>query len=503
MKKTIYLLLLSTISLTSCNQNKDVQVETPNVIVILADDMGYGDIQYYNKESKISTPNLNQLCEEGMMFTDAHTNSAVCTPTRYGLLTGRYAWRTRLKRGVLSGYSDHLIESSTMTIASLLKSKGYNTAVIGKWHLGQDLPWTQQVPAKANSLNYISNIEELDYTKSVQNGPNTIGFDYSYIIGGSLDMGPYVYFENGMATMVPDSLCPKVNFPAYIRSGETATDFNHQTAMDNFTERAITYISKQAQSENPFFLYFPLTGPHKPALPAERFIGKSGLGPYGDMVMQVDWTVGKVIQTLKETGIEENTLVIYTSDNGSYMYEYEAGEPSHESKPWIQGFAQDQHRANYVWRGTKADIYEGGHRVPFIVKWPSKIEPLTTSNQLIATNDVLATLAQIVGVKLENDEGEDSYSFYRELLGYNNDARPPLIHHSVNGTFSLREGEWKLIASDGSGGRQNPKGKPFQKPYQLYAIDQDPTEQMNVIDKYPHIAEQMIRQLEEIKNDDN
>ena len=225
-------------------QNKETNI-LPNIVVILADDMGFGDIQAYNSNSNIPTPNLNGICEQGMMFTDAHTNSAVCTPTRYGLLTGRYAWRTRLKGWVLSGYSDHLIDTARSTIASLAKSKGYYTGVIGKWHLGLDLNWNEgSQPTQADRLLYIPEQDAIDYSVPVKNGPNDLGFDYSFIVSGSLDMGPYAYFENGKATAIPDSLCPFSDFPAYIREGEIAPDFSHQNAQDKFTQKAIEYIEQ-------------------------------------------------------------------------------------------------------------------------------------------------------------------------------------------------------------------------------------------------------------------
>ena len=322
-KSFIFLPLLFLIF--SCQQSeKEVN---PNIILILADDMGFGDIQAYNIDSKIKTPNLNSLAEEGMIFTDAHTNSSVCTPTRYGLLTGRYAWRTRLKKHVLSGYSDHLIDPSRTTIASMLKKQGYNTGVVGKWHLGLDYPWISgSAPEGFNGLNYCAE-DEIDYTKPVKNGPNDLGFDYSFLVPGSLDMSPYVYIENGLATAIPDSISPRVEFPAYTRRGEIAPDFTHESALDKLTEKAVSFIHKHAEKEDPFFLYFPLTGPHKPALTPERFKGKSGFGPYGDLVMQVDWTVGQVLKALEKANVKENTLVVYTSDNGSYMYRIDPDSP--------------------------------------------------------------------------------------------------------------------------------------------------------------------------------
>lgn len=484
------------ILLFSCKE--EMKSSQPNIIIILADDMGYGDVQAYNPNSKILTPNLNSLAEEGMKFTDAHTNSSVCTPTRYGLLTGRYAWRTRLKRGVLSGYSDHLIDNSRTTIASMLKKKGYNTAVVGKWHLGLDYPWKSGNPPEGvDGLNYCAE-DEIDYTNPVKNGPNELGFDYSFLVPGSLDMSPYVYIENGLATAQPDSISPKVNFPAYTRRGEIAPDFTHHTALDQLAKKAVQYIDDQAKNQKPFMLYFPLTGPHKPALVPERFKGKSGHGPYGDLVMQVDWTVGQVLKALERNEIEQNTLVLYTSDNGSYMFRIEEGLPDHLDDEQVQGFHIDQRQSNFIWRGTKADIYDGGHRVPFMIKWPQKIEKGTTSQSTICLTDVFASLAGITGYLLTDDEGPDSYSFVSLLQGEADHQRPPVIHHSVNGTFSIRQGKWKMILSEGSGGRQKPAGKPFGKPYQLYDMEKDPSEQQNVYVEHPDVTDIMNKQFDQI-----
>lgn len=503
MYKTAYLLIVTSI-IFSCKMEKpssDQLSVLPNIIIILADDMGYGDIQAYNPESEIATPNLNSLADEGMIFTDAHTNSAVCTPTRYGLITGRYAWRTRLKKHVLSGYSDHLIDTHRTTIASMAKKKGYHTAVIGKWHLGLDYPWVAgEAPEGVDNLNYFAENHEVDYSKAVENGPNSLGFDYSFLVPGSLDMSPYVYLENGKATSIPDSICPMVPFPAFTRKGEIAPDFIHQTALDKLTEKAIDYINNKSCEEDPFLLYFPLTGPHKPALSAERFVGKSGFGPYGDLVLQIDWTVGEVMQALKNNGIEDNTVVFYTSDNGSYMYRIDENKPDHLDDESVQGYHPGRRQSNYIWRGTKADIYDGGHRVPFIVKWPGKIKNGTSNSNTICMTDIFSTIADITESNNSENAGPDSYSFLALLKGQKIHERPPVIHHSVNGTFSIRHGKWKMIFSDGSGGRQKPVGKPFEKPYQLYNVEKDPTENHNVIDDHSEVAEILTNYLEQIRS---
>ncbi len=477
------------------------EVTRPNIVIVLADDMGYGDIEAYNPSSGIPTPNLNRLAEEGIIFTDAHTNSSVCTPTRYGLLTGRYAWRTRLKSGVLSGYSNHLIDSGQVTIARLLKQNGYHTAVIGKWHLGVDFPWlNDQEPEDIDNLNYCAE-NEIDYAKTVRNGPKDLGFDYSYILPGSLDMSPYLFLENGRATAIPDSISPGIDFPAFTRRGEIAPDFSHQSALDKLTEKAVEYIEKQSHEKRPFFLYFPLTGPHKPALPAERFVGKSGFGPYGDLVVQVDWTVGQVIQALKQNGLEENTLLIYTSDNGSYMFRIDEKSPDHLFDEAIQGYHTSRRQSNFIWRGTKADIFEGGHRVPFMVKWHGRIKMGSTNSSPICITDIFETINEITGLEKAADVAPDSFSFLALLEGGNEFRRPPIVHHSVNGTFSIRYWKWKMIFADGSGGRQAPVGKPFQQPYQLFDIEKDPSETVNVIEQHEDVATILSEYLHQVRNE--
>ncbi len=498
--KNIFLIIVLVMMVAYCRPHEKTENNPPNIVIILADDMGYGDIEAYNPGSKIPTPNLNTLAEEGMMFTDAHTNSAVCTPTRYGILTGRYAWRTRLKKGVLGGYSAHLIAPGRMTIASLLKQKGYNTGVVGKWHLGVDFPWLSGIaPEGHDRLLYYPEKTNIDYTKPVRNGPNDIGFDYSFIIPGSLDMGPYVYLENGKATAIPDSICPREPFPAYHRKGEIAPGFVHEQALDTLTQKAVAFIRKQTMKNRPFLLYFPLTAPHKPALPARRFAGKSGFGPYGDMILQVDWTVGKILQTLKETGLEDNTLVLYTSDNGSYMYRIDEAKPDHVDNEKVEGYHINRRQANYIWRGTKADIYEAGHRVPFIVKWPGRIEKGSKSTATICTTDIFMTLAEITGAERGQGAAPDSYSFAPLLFGREGQKRPPVVHHSVNGSFSIRESRWKLILTNGSGGRQKPVGKPFERPYQLYDLSEDPSEKHNVYEAHSEIAERLLKEVDKIR----
>ncbi|MFT4734057.1 MAG: arylsulfatase A [Algoriphagus sp.] len=448
--------------LTNCENKETTDALKPNIIYVLADDLGYGDISSFNESGKIRTPNIDKLASEGMKFTDAHTSSSVCTPTRYGILTGRYNWRTRLKSSVLWGKSKALIPNTRSTVASVLKKQGYDTAFIGKWHLGWD--W-----AMKDSIN-------IDFTKPVTNNPNDLGFDYAYGHSGSLDMPPYVYVENGNSTSIPSATTVNKGKYSWWREGPTADDFIHEDVTPNFFRRAIAHIKKKAKADKPFFLYLPLPSPHTPILPTEEWQGKSGLNPYGDFVMMIDDYMGQLQHAVKEAGLENNTLIIFTSDNGC----------SPAAK--INELEEDGHYPSYHFRGHKADIFEGGHRVPFIAKWPRRIQKGSVSDKTICTTDFMATCAEITGYSLADNEGEDSYSLVSLFAQTQNDApfREATVHHSINGSFAIRKDNWKLIMCAGSGGWSVPK--PNNKEliatlpkYQLYNLEVDPGEKNNLL----------------------
>ena len=442
----------------------------PNIIYILADDLGYGDLSAFNENSKIQTPHLDTLALQGMRFTDAHTSSAVCTPTRYGILTGRYNWRTRLKRGVLNGKSDALIPSERSTVASLLKSANYHTAFIGKWHLG----W-----------NWSKNGKDIDFSEPVTNSPNDLGFDYAFGHCGSLDMPPYVYVENGISTAIPTEITENTDPYEFWRKGLTAPDFRHDDVTPNFFNRSIKYIEDQSKKEKPFFLYLPLPSPHTPVLPLEEWQGKSELNPYADFVIMIDHYVGQLLQKVKDLGIEKNTLVIFTSDNGC--------SPTAN----FDVLASKGHNPNYTFRGHKADIFEGGHRVPFIAKWPNFIKAGSVSNATICTTDFLATCAAIIDVPLDDNQGEDSFSMLP--LFQDSDAtdykRSSTIHHSIEGEFAIRQGDWKLIMCPGSGGwsypRKNDAIIQTLPKVQLYNLKEDIAESNNLEADYPEKVEEL------------
>ena len=461
----------------------------PNIVFILADDMGYGDAGALNPESKIPTPNLDRLAAEGMTFTDAHTPSAVCTPTRYGLLTGRYCWRSRLKRGVLNGYSPPLIDPDRPTVASFLREYGYHTGIVGKWHLGLGF---------AKSADGAS----LDFSQPVAESPNTRGFDFSFIIPASLDFPPYVYIRDGRVTRYPPLMQQAQEFPAFLRKGERAPDLIMEDCLDELAKQATAYVRRRSKGDKPFFLYFALTAPHKPVLPHRRFRNKTKLGPYGDFIVQVDSTVGEVLKALDESGVRDNTLVIYTSDNGSFMYRRDDPDAvDHVQDETIQAYRAGNHRANHVFRGTKADIWEAGHHVPFFARWPGRIQPGSRSPDTICLTDFFATAAEIVSAKLPAGAAEDSFSILQLMQGKNRQTpRAPVIHHSSAGMFAIRDGKWKLVAGNGSGGREEPRGKPFEKPYHLFDMSKDISERENLIDQFPEVAGRLEKELDKIRS---
>lgn len=480
--------------------------EQPNVVIILADDLGYGDTQPFNPNSAIPTPNFTRLAEEGMVFTDAHSGSGVCTPTRYGLLCGRYAWRTRLKRGVLGGYSKPLVDLDQQTFAGQLQKVGYHTMVIGKWHLGLGWQWNGKVPEKAQIGWQTGQYEGVNYEKPITDGPLNHGFSSCYLYPASLDMSPYVFINDNQVEVVPTRMMKASPFPEFYRKGETFEDFRVEDVLGRLTRKAQAYIEAQSKEENPFCLYLPITAPHKPVSPSESFIGNTKLGPYGDFITEVDWAVGQVLKTLDETGEADNTIVIVTSDNGSFMYSLDDEKEDHVGNNKVQGFYAKNHQANGVLRGTKADVWEAGHRVPFYVRWPKKMPDelkSTRCDETICLTDILATVCNISGADFDPKASPDTFDFSGIITGSKKKfERPPVINHSAGGTFAIRVNNWKLVLGNGSGGRQKPKGAPFGKPYQLFDLSQDLSETNSVLDDHQEMAKEMERRFFEIAGDD-
>lgn len=479
---------------------------TPNVILILADDMGWGDPQCYNPESKIPTPHMDRIAKEGMRFTDAHTPSSVCTPTRYGLMTGRYCWRTWLDKGVLDGFGPPLIEPDQTTVASFLKSQGYATACVGKWHLGMEWFNREGKPmgVRGSGVSFRPGTD-VDFERPITGQPLDCGFDQYFGISASLDMSPYCFIDGRQTVGVPDKESAE-NRDTIFRNGVAGVktaDFTLEGVLPAFKARAVKFIEEQAaDSSKPFFLYLPLNSPHLPVAPNEPFLDKSGAGLYGDFVVETDDCIGAVLAALDEAGVAENTLVIVTSDNGGLWHQWTPQEADdvagYKPTPRAQETAQHGHHSNADFRGTKADIWEGGHRVPFLVRWPARVKPGVVNPALVCLTDVLATLAEIMGESLPEGAGPDSQSFLAALDGATR-ARSSVIHHSLNGTFAIRTGPWKLCGVRGSGGFSQPKvvkTKPGEPEGQLYHTKKDPQETTNLWLEEPDVVKRLQAALQ-------
>lgn len=469
----------------------------PNVVVILADDLGYGDLQCLNPAGRIATPNLDRLAAGGMRFTDAHSGSAVCTPTRYGLLTGRYAWRSRLKSGVLGGMSPPLIEEGRQTIAHLFAQQGYATACVGKWHLGMSWARKTGTPAFDDRIEKGSDGWNADFSKPISRGPTSFGFARYFGISASLDMVPYVFIDDDHVTGLPDTdlafamIADEDTKGPTTRKGPGLSGFTADAVLSTLTHTATGWIREQAAAKKPFFLYLPLASPHTPVAPSAAWRGKSGISPYADFVMDTDAAVGEVMAALEEAGVVKDTLVIVTSDNG---FSPAADLPAQLAKG---------HDPCFTFRGTKADLFEGGHHVPFLVRWPAVVKPGSSSARLIGLMDIMATCAEVTGTTLSATMAEDSISFLAALRGDDAyGARGELVHHSVNGSFSIRVGKWKLLLVPDSGGWSAPKpGSPEAKSLprvQLYDLDADLGETMNVHAQHPEVVRDLVMRLERL-----
>lgn len=447
--------LLATCTLLCVNL---ASARQPNVVIMLADDLGYGEVQVLNPDGKIKTPQLDQLAADGLIFTDAHSGSSVCTPTRYGLMTGRYAWRTRLQNAVLKG-GESLIAQNELTMAKMLKTKGYETVMIGKWHLGMLFDGKEVIK-----------LGGVKKGAKVSHGPIDFGgFDKFYGFHYARQMDLWIEDEEVTENLKATEMLPKL------------------------TQVAVNYIEERKGSKKPFFMYIPWNSPHSPVVPSKEWEGKSGLNKHADFVMQTDDSYGRVIQALKDNGHFDNTLIIATSDNGT--------------SPQTAGMGalkKAGHHPSGIYRGAKSDVWDGGHRVPFIVSWPKYVKAGTTTDALVCLTDVVATTAQIVGYDLKNDDAVDSFSFAKVLTGKSDVVRKNVIHHSINGLFAIREGKWKLCANPGSGGWGNPSDSSMFKKngadsplnYQLYDMENDPSEKNNLAAQNPEVVSSLRKKLQ-------
>jgi arylsulfatase A-like enzyme len=463
----------------------------PNIVFILADDFGVGDIHALYPNNKIATPNLDRLVAEGMHFTDAHSASAVCTPTRYGLLTGRYPWRTRLQEWVLACYEPPLIAAERLTLPAYLKQRGYRTACIGKWHLGWEWPGAQpsRMFEERNAQRHLS----WDFSQPIRGGPTERGFD-EYFGVDLPNFPPLTFIENDRVTMRPTERYQHnarkgYILPAAFNDAPMAPGWRFDAILPTITQRAVAHIRERAKGGQPFFLYFSLTSPHAPVTPSKRFAGKSGIAPVADFIMETDWSVGEVVRAIEEAGIAEDTLLVFSADNG------------HAGTGGWQQLVSSGHKPSGQYRGMKGEIWEGGHRVPFVVRWPKRVAPGSASNQLLCLNDMFATCAELLGDSLPADAAEDSFSFLSAALGKaqatnRGSGRTNLVSHSVNGEFAYREGDWKIVFKSPGPNLEKSRGKPAV--VKLYHLADDIAETTDLARKHPKFVEQLTKGLQAV-----
>lgn len=483
-------LLLPAILLFGCRtpaRTTPSLAKPPNIVIVVADDLGLGDLGCYNPDAATSTPNLDRIAGSGARFTDAHSPSAVCSPTRYAILTGRYCWRSSLKSGVLWTDDPLLIEPGRPTIASELRQAGYHTAFVGKWHLG------------------LGSEGPTDWSGTIDAGPHTVGFDESIGIPSSLDIPPYCWFRNGAgdpppSTTIEGSEHRRRNGGGFWRAGPIATDFEHQEVLSKSIDESIRIIDRHAteRPDRPLFLELCLSAPHTPWLPDEAWRGSSRAGYYGDFVNQIDAEMGRLLESIEAGGLGGDTLLVFTSDNGSHW-------PRADVARW-------GHASNLAWRGQKADIHEAGHRVPFLVRWPGVVEPGTVRPETICLTDLYATCVAAGDAGSTSTSrgdlpgGEDSVDLIPMLTagdGRGLEAREGIVHHSLDGMFAIRSGDWKLIEGLGSGGFTAPRRTtpPESGPaVQLYDLATDPGETTNLAKTHPDEVARLQAMLDRVRS---
>ncbi|WMI65095.1 arylsulfatase [Aestuariibaculum sp. YM273] len=480
-------ILLVSVALVSCSKEK--KNIPPNIVIIYADDMGYGDLNIQNPNSKIPTPNLDNLAKEGMRFTDAHSSSGICSPSRYALLTGKYHWRSN-HFGVVQAFGAPFFKASDVTLPQVLKAKAYTTACIGKWHLG----WNWKFKHDSINSNRVLP-EDIDWNQPVKGGPLDRGFDY-YFGDGTINFPPYAWVENDRIIEAPTESMTRKNIGFQVkeghwefRPGPRVKGWNPYNVLPTLTKKTTKWISSQ-DNKQPFFLYFALPSPHAPIIPNDEFDGKSEAGAYGDFMVQTDWVVGQVLKALKDNGFEDNTIVIFSADNGPEHYAW-------------QRAVEYNHFSMGNFRGLKRDVWEGGHHVPFIVKWPSHTKPGSVSDEVISQVDIMATLSHVVGVELPENAAPDSYNLTPILNGehYKKPLREAIVHNTYESKWGIRKGDWLYINSASGGHREMPQAfknltgyTDFETEGILFNMKDDPEQRTNLFEKYP----EKINELENL-----
>lgn len=480
----------------------NAQISKPNILLLYADDMGYGDLAIQNAKSKIPTPCLDQLVREGMRFTDGHSSSGICTPSRYAMLTGRHHWRKF--HGIVNALGTSVFDKEEWTLPEMLQEEGYITACIGKWHLGWDWPAIRKPDAKpmkrkkGRGTQTFWGADAFDWSKPIPDGPLAHGFDY-YFGDSVINFPPYAWIENDRVLKAPDTtltITAKTKEGGWeVRPGPACSDWDFYEVLPTLTKKAVTWIEKRKGQESPFFLYFPLPSPHAPIVPTDEFDGRSQAGPYGDFVVQSDWSCGQLLEALKRAGVSENTLVIFTADNGPERYAYPRAE-------------KYDHWSAEPFRGLKRDIYEGGHHVPFVVKWPGVVAPGSTSDALVSQIDIMATVATVLGKVLPDGVAEDAFDFFPVLQGKaKTSARTAHVHNTNKDHYAIRDGDYVLV--DAPHGYVSKRDKAWEKrrsypapgdeKVQLFNISNDPIQKVNLADKDPDRVRAMRALLERVR----
>jgi len=489
-------IILVVTAFSQCKSVKKIVTKknSPNILFIYADDMGYGDLAIQNPDSKIPTPHLDLLASQGMRFSDAHSSSAICTPSRYAVLTGRYHWRQM--HDIVKPFNASVFDEGRLTVPQMLKDKGYKTACIGKWHLGWD--WSDNIKPEAKEVNRVGYLaDDIDWTKAIKNGPTTKGFDY-YFGEDVINFPPYAWIENDKVTEIPTQAFRKppgvtVEGRWECRPGPMVKDWDITKVLPTVTDKAVSYIKTHDEKER-FFLYFSLPSPHAPILPDSQFVDKSNAGLYGDYIVQTDWCVGQVLEALEAKGLTDNTLVIFSSDNGPENYA-------------TRRIRNHKHNSSGAFRGLKRELWEGGHRIPFIVKWPNKIAPNTISNQTINQVDLMASLAALVKYDLPNEAAEDSYNLLPLWVGERKDTtniREASIHNTIKDHYAIRKDDWLMIDYHNSAKETimvNNSANNQDRRSELYQLSTDTLQRNNVMLKNPEIIEEMRALLDKYKSE--
>lgn len=493
----IFFLLVSILSFTACGSEEEQRA--PNILIIYADDLGYGDLGSYNPDSKIPTPHLDRLAGEGMRFTDGHSSSGICTPSRYALLTGRHHWRKF--HGIVNSFGDSAFDAEELTLPEMLKELGYVTAAIGKWHLGWDWAAIRKqgaTPIKTGR-NPVLGPEAYDWSKPIPNGPLAHGFHY-YFGDSVINFPPYCWIENDRVVDAPDTMMETSKWKPIkegnweARRGPMVTGWDPYANIPTTTKRGVEKIHEMAKQDKPFLLYFAFPSPHAPIIPNDEFDGSSGAGPYGDFVVETDAACGKLIAALEEAGVADNTIIIFSADNGPEYYAYPRDE-------------KFDHWSAEPLRGLKRDIYEGGHRVPFIVKWPGVTKAGKVSDALVSQIDLMATLAAGLGYELPDDQAVDSYNLLPLLAGKSDVGRLSHIHNTFKDAYAMRHGDWLLI--DAKTGYHNRGYEGWEKkrdypadnasPVELYHLSEDLGQSKDLASQHPEKVVELQALMKKIR----